>query len=291
MIPHLVALALQADGWYLRSEVVWSKANPMPESVTDRPTDAHEMLFLLSKRPRYYYDADAVREAAGDWGMRDRSEAKHNTEGFRSAGQLPHRGLTDCNAAASGRNRRSVWTIATQPFPGAHFAVMPPALVLPCILAGTSARGCCPACGAGWVRVVEKGASSWDRRRADGDPVRYGLDGNAAPLARSLSNDDDRAAGGFGVPATRCFVGWSPSCTCWKGDSLPPDAESAVVLDPFAGVGTVPLVARENGRDYLGIELNPEYAALAEARIANRGRVVADEALPGQLGMFGEAKQ
>jgi DNA modification methylase len=135
-IPWRLAFALQADGWWLRSDIIWAKPNPMPESVTDRPTKAHEYVFLLSKRARYYYDADAVREPGRDWGERDRSNSKHNTEGMRAAGQRPHTGLKNGDATA-GRNLRTVWTIPTHPFPEAHFATFPPKLVEPCIKAGS----------------------------------------------------------------------------------------------------------------------------------------------------------
>jgi len=158
-IPWLVALALQADGWYLRSDIIWSKPNPMPESVKDRPTKAHEYLFLLSKSPRYFYDADAVREA-GDPASANSSRPPTTGAALReSQGGLTRTtpvGRT-CGLHSSGRrNRRSVWTIATQPFPGAHFAVMPPALVRPCVLAGCPVGGIVidPFMGAGTVGVV-----------------------------------------------------------------------------------------------------------------------------------------
>jgi DNA modification methylase len=132
-IPWRLALALQADGWWLRSDIIWAKPNPMPESVTDRPTKAHEYLFLLTKSAKYFYDADAVREPAQDWGLRDRTNLRGGTEDPK----LKHHGLTDANNAATGRNKRTVWTIATQPYPEAHFATFPEKLVEPCILAGS----------------------------------------------------------------------------------------------------------------------------------------------------------
>ena len=116
-IPWRVAFALQADGWFLRSDIIWSKPNPMPESVRDRPTKAHEYLFLLTKSPRYYYDADAIREPTA--------------------------------------NKRTVWKIAAQPYKGAHFAVFPEKLVEPCILAGTSEYGACSTCGTPFVRILD----------------------------------------------------------------------------------------------------------------------------------------
>jgi site-specific DNA-methyltransferase (cytosine-N4-specific) len=123
-IPWRVAFALQADGWYLRSDIIWHKPNPMPESVTDRPTKAHEYLFLLSKRERYYYDAAAVKEPAkygrATWSDGRRAPSVH----------------TGCDPSA-GRNRRTVWEIATQSYSGAHFATFPERLVEPCVLAGS----------------------------------------------------------------------------------------------------------------------------------------------------------
>ncbi len=149
-IPWRVAFALQADGWYLRSDIIWSKPNPMPESVTDRPTKAHEYLFLLAKSDRYYYDADAIAEQASSFGL--------NGGGYEPPGQTPHatsRGVVITDAPST-RNKRTVWTIPTEPFPGAHFAVMPTALVKPCILAGCPTGGTVldPFTGSGTVAVV-----------------------------------------------------------------------------------------------------------------------------------------
>ena len=143
-IPWRVAFALQADGWYLRSDIIWSKPNPMPESVTDRPTKAHEYLFLLAKSERYYFDADAVREGFADERMGASGARSLNySEGSGrndTLGGDGKRGL-GVSPAAAGRNIRSVWTIATQPYPGAHFATFPPKLVEPCILAGSPPGG------------------------------------------------------------------------------------------------------------------------------------------------------
>jgi DNA modification methylase len=140
-IPWRVAFALQADGWYLRQDIIWHKPNPMPESVTDRCTKAHEYLFLLSKSPRYYFDADAIKEASVDpeshKGMRQRSADKREGDPFFA---------TKVGNSAAGktyptRNRRSVWTVTTKPFKGAHFATFPPDLIEPCVLAGCPVGG------------------------------------------------------------------------------------------------------------------------------------------------------
>jgi DNA modification methylase len=143
-IPWRVAFALQADGWYLRQDIIWHKPNPMPESVKDRCTKAHEYVFLLSKSARYYYDADAIKEPASSMGKSSGSNCFRGAGHFReSAGGPAKRDGRDMASVGRGpdRNRRDVWTIATKPFNGAHFAVMPPELVEPCILAGCPKGG------------------------------------------------------------------------------------------------------------------------------------------------------
>ena len=130
-IPWRVAFALQADGWYLRQDIIWSKPNPMPESVKDRCTKSHEYIFLLSKSPKYYYDNEAIKEDAKDWGTRDRSDGKYHNEG---SGLHPHTGL---EKSYDKKNKRSVWEVTPKPYSGAHFAVYPPELIEPCILAAT----------------------------------------------------------------------------------------------------------------------------------------------------------
>lgn len=148
MIPARVAIALQADGWYLRSDIIWAKPNPMPESVTDRPTKSHEYVFLLTKSPKYFYDADAVRENRVGR-LQEKSYHNPNNGKYDAA---PHErwkhqfdGRIWGNPA--GRNKRSVWTIATQPYNEEHFATFPAKLVYPCIAAGTSEKGVCSECG------------------------------------------------------------------------------------------------------------------------------------------------
>jgi DNA modification methylase len=193
-IPWRVAFALQADGWYLRQDLIWSKPNPMPESVTDRCTKAHEYLFLLSKNGRYYYDGDAIREpySEASLGRYDYKFGGSTSPGRHQPGNKDERYKLsrDGEPNALGRNKRSVWEVATNPFPEAHFATFPPALIEPCVLAG------CPSSG--------------------------------------------------------------------------------TVLDPFGGAGTTGLVADRLGRNAILIELNPEYAAMAERRIKHDAGMFAD---------------
>lgn len=235
--PHLFALS---SGVLTHN----SKKNPMPESVTDRPTKAHEYLFLLSKSARYFYDAEAVREEA-EYGRRDWS---HGRSEYDMLGTERAAHSTTGGDPSAGRNRRSVWDIATEPFPEAHFATFPRKLVEPCILAGTSARGCCP-CGAPWARVVErepmevKPGPSRDERSENGR-LRTQVNGTMVK------------------PPTSITTGWQPTCNCPPAEPIP-----AVVYDPFMGSGTVAEVAVRHRRDYLGSELNPDYIELAQQRI------------------------
>jgi DNA modification methylase len=188
-IPWRVALALQADGWYLRSDIIWHKPNPMPESVTDRPTKSHEYLFLLSKSERYYYDSEAIKEPSitddmrrpygseGAWQMDGRPvEHRPNGQLRGKAGKNAFRGQGAERDGATGpanrdgrdmqdvgvgttRNKRSVWTVATRPYKEAHFATYPVELVQPCILAGSPADGTVldPFNGAGTTGVAAIG--------------------------------------------------------------------------------------------------------------------------------------
>lgn len=254
MIPARVALALQADGWVLRSDVIWAKPNPMPESVTDRPTRSHEYIFLLSKAARYYYDAEAIAEpvsASSDFG-----KPRPITPMSSSIG--PHRARLGNGSvgSATGRNKRDVWTVATAPYPNAHFATFPPKLIEPCILAGTSAKGACPACGAPWRRIVEKSASPHDGHTASA--YATGSNGNRISLARQAA----RERGGEYASAT-VTLAWEPSCTCGRTDTVP-----CTVLDIFAGAGTTLLVAKNHNRQAVGIELNESYCRLIVDRLA-----------------------
>tara|TARA_B100000212_G_scaffold313698_1_gene266789 strand:+ start:602 stop:1534 length:933 start_codon:yes stop_codon:yes gene_type:complete len=151
-IPWMLAFALRADGWYLRQDIIWHKPNPMPESVKDRCTKAHEYIFLLSKSKLYYYDNEAIKEPAKDWGTRDRTKGKYHNPG---TGLQPHSGLTK---SYERKNKRSVWSVNKKPYKGAHFATYPEELIEPCILAG-SAKGDIvldPFMGSGTTAAVAK---------------------------------------------------------------------------------------------------------------------------------------
>ena len=155
-IPWRVALALQADGWYLRQDIIWSKPNPMPESVTDRCTKSHEYIFLLSKNPKYYYDAEAIKEPVAETTVNRLSQK--NLPNQIGSTRVP--GKTNGNMKAVGstdkRNKRSVWTITTKPYKGAHFATYPKDLIEPCVLAGCPVGGTVfdPFTGSGTTAVV-----------------------------------------------------------------------------------------------------------------------------------------
>ena len=152
-IPWLLAFALRKDGWYLRQDIIWHKPNPMPESVKDRCTKAHEYIFLLSKSKNYYYNNEAIKEPVKqDWGTRDRTNGKYHNEG---TGLQPHSGLTK---SYTKKNKRSVWSVTKKPYKGAHFATFPPELIEPCIKAGSEVGDIIldPFMGSGTTAMVAK---------------------------------------------------------------------------------------------------------------------------------------
>ena len=163
-IPWRVAFALQADGWYLRSDIIWHKPNPMPESVKDRPTKSHEYIFLLSNKGKYYYDYESIMEIAAYDGRKD-TKFKGATKSYngvmpdgqpQSFAQDGHERWPSKKNGVPMRNKRTVWTVATKPFKEAHFATFPPKLITPCILAGSRKEGRVldPFCGSGTTGVV-----------------------------------------------------------------------------------------------------------------------------------------
>jgi hypothetical protein len=232
----------------------------MPESVTDRPTKAHEYVFLLSKKAKYYYDADAIREPLQECSVERAKYGWNGTMVFDEKGKETYRSQPDPVdkmgerwSPTSGRNRRTVWEIATQPTPEAHFATFPEALVEPCIKSGTSERGCCAVCGAGWERITKK----------DFEPQPDVK--NSSKLRKGSNKGLDESSGWDETPRGTTAVttlGWQPSCTCNNTDTIP-----CTVLDPFGGSGTTGLVARNLKRDAILIELNPEYVKIMKKKL------------------------
>lgn len=276
LIPWRLALALQADGWYLRSVICWHKRSPMPESCRDRPTSAWEPIFLLAKSERYYYDAEAVKEKSVSTGgaafgkVSAEDEARAAGQGVRRYERPDYREI--------GRNMRNVWTLSSEPYKGAHFATFPTEIPRRAILAGTSERGCCPACGAGWVRKTEAWYENPGNRSTNG--------------AKSIERQNMPIDGaGFDVRLERRSrtIGWEPGCACDAGEPVP-----CVVLDPFLGSGTTVAVARELGRHGVGCELNPQYAEMARERIARAERPLTSVRRgdgPGELWGLGEVAE
>lgn len=291
-IPWMLAFALRADGWYLRSEIIWSKPSPMPESVLDRPTKAHEQIFLLSKKSRYFYNAEAIKEPSvmnpqnrftaradhpkGDEGrpIHRRPEGGTGNTSKRLAEQAIIRtgglitgGVENSSlgiSAPENRNKRSVWEIATQPYPESHFATFPEALIEPCILAGTSEHGACPECGSPYKRIMQK--TGWpDPENIEDDQGRMKASGEIATDTQRRKELSGAKHAAFKAANPDVLLGWEPTCKCVSDKPLNP----CLVLDPFCGSGTTGVVSLRYHRDFVGCELNPEYASMAERRINN----------------------
>lgn len=252
--PHLFSLA---SGILTHN----SKPNPMPESVGDRPTRSHEMIYLLTKKVQYYYDAEAVKEASAKSSV---ERYKYPRFGENNKALDPNAGYSvsggdysDEEKQASGRNQRDVWNIATQSYSGAHYATFPTEIPRRAILAGTSAKGHCAKCGKGWVRIIKKSGgppTSVKEREAleiDRKPSSFG-----APVDETETGINGqrnwRPPNGAGS-ADITTLGWQPACKC-NADVVP-----AIVLDPFCGSGTVGEVCRELGRRFIGLDLSIKY--------------------------------
>ena len=321
-MPSEVVRALKADGWYQRSRIPWLKRNPMPESCTDRPTTAVEYIFLLAKSAKYFYDGEAIRgkqscpiksrRFSSDGGADARSKGQKST-GNEGSGSI----WTDTGT----RNRRnSDWffeswqglltdgegpiAMVVNPYgyKEAHFATFPEKLVEPCVLAGTSEKGCCPECGKPWVRVVEikdpEGRLGKGYRDHKDDLVR-GQRGvfpaNGAPTKQTLGfRPDCECSDGLRMENRWCPAKHYEIEGRWEieyiatGTAKPPIP--CTVLDPFMGSGTTSAVALRLKRSAIGIELNPEYCKLAEDRIAqSESAIPAEELNRGQIPLFADA--
>lgn len=294
-IPWRVAIALVDDGWVLRSDVIWAKPNPMPESVRDRPTRSHEHIFMLTKSPRYYYNAAAVAEPAVEAGR----YVKPYGEGTKHATQSDEqRDRTQRYAPSGGvlvgatRNRRDVWTVGTQPFPGAHFATYPPRLIEPCILSSSRPAGKRCDCdeviatptGSGerepgpsmqvgrgglsrprgadeGVRVITRREQRGHAAQLKASPHRANIEAMAGPAFAHYIRTDRSGARPL-PPALLADLearGWlEPVAPCDH-----PEEPADLVLDPFSGSGTTGMVALEHGRRYVGIDLSTEYLDLS----------------------------
>jgi site-specific DNA-methyltransferase (adenine-specific) len=257
-IPWRVAFSLQADGWYLRQDIIWHKPNPMPESVTDRCTKSHEYIFLLSKSATYYYDHEAIKElSVNPEGSAKRYKTpffvgeKHESGGYSMDGSKHTPGLKEFEGT---RNKRSVWTVTTKPYAGAHFATFPPDLIEPCILAGCPER-CCSQCGKPWERLTEQTKTFESGSGKSGNPITGKQD---LTSSQTNSTPDIR----MGPTIKTVTLGFQAVCSCEDG------VIGGTVLDPFGGSGTTAGVALANGRNAILCELNPAYKPLIVKRVA-----------------------
>lgn len=274
-IPWRVALALQEDGWYLRMDIIWSKLNPMPESVRDRPTKSHEYIFLLSKSQKYYYDQDAIREQHQcldpEYENYRPNKLRHYQEGTRDHYEGKYADVNNTPGDSYhplGRNKRSVWNIATKPFPEAHFAVFPVELIEPCVLAGSSDQAC-PKCGAPWIRVIEniKGFDENDKCNGCGQPRNKHVQGPGSALRGqdwNFHGDSSAMLDDGAIPCNAIITkGWEPSCECEGNDG----SVASTVLDPFMGSGTTGLASVSHRRWFIGIDVSEKYCEMAKKRL------------------------
>jgi DNA modification methylase len=254
LVPARFALAAQADGWYVRSRIIWAKGvsfladyagSCMPESVTDRPTKSDEDIYLLTKQPKYFWDQEAVKEpSTGQTGKAASFKRTTKDNLIPNQSAMQHRTDRSDTVDTGGRSLRSVWVINPQGYDGAHFAVWPPALVAPMIKAATSEHGVCGGCGAPWARVVEKQGRITIPRLTEGD------------------EGENSKMNGPGAWNAYITTGWQPTCTC--NAAIVP----ATVLDPFGGSGTTAATACALGRNAISIDISTDYIQLQEERIA-----------------------
>lgn len=272
-VPWRFAFAMQADGWILRQEIIWSKAGAMPESVTNRCTKSHEHIFLFAKKSKYYFDHVAIMERSkSNWnwersaGNNKKVELKKN--GFITGGIGTKHDPNDQNKSFC----RDVWHMSHEGgLKEAHFAPFPKKLALRCILAGSSQKGICKACGSPWKRILEKtrtptrpGRESKikeilkNRKIGQLDP-RFQRSGTSTKttLGSVIGNRDlERHV------STTKTIGWEPTCKCNASDPVP-----AIICDPFSGSATAGIVAITRGRRFIGIDLSEEYIEMGHRRL------------------------
>lgn len=279
LIPERFAIGMADRGWIVRSQIVWAKKSAMPESVRDRPTSAWEPIWMFVKQPRYYWDADAVRQPQTG-GTHARGNKAAVAPKIAAAGSgIKNNGsflaaMTESAPADGMANLRNVWHLSPEPSRDEHYAAYPTEIPRRCILAATSEKGQCPACGAPWARVVER------ERGTPATEVRgyqAGVTGTTPKVTHGKGSPNAVVGANYMQMTPRGGVrsettGWAPTCRCVDaGEPVP-----QTVLDPFLGSGTTALVADRLERDAIGIELNPQYAAMARRRIEGDAPMFAD---------------
>lgn len=309
-IPSDVVRALRADGWWLRSRIPWLKRNAMPESTTDRPCTAVEYVFLLTKSARYFYDGEAVKvlgagvSGGACFGKQDDGAADAKAQS-RTYERPTYASRSRRNADWFFESWQGLYEEGEGPlafvvnptvFKQAHFATFPVGLVLPCIKAGTSEKGCCPTCGASWDRIVVRRAPEFDGSKYGQravDASGGALDGGTA--RSTLGSPNGKLVGQYETAS------WRPGCECniedllSQGDRLahglciPRDPVPCTVLDPFAGASTTGVAALQLGRRFVGIELNAEYVKMSVERMRKAAAPATYRSdAPGEAGLFEE---
>ena len=274
MIPNRIAIALQDDGWWIRSEIIWHKPNPMPESVKDRPTSAHEKIWLITKSKKYYYDADAIRvpqkqdsiaRAGRDvWKNNKTDSGNYSIPNVDSAKKLNQKVL---DTVAEGKipmaNKRNVWTVTTKPFKGAHFATFPKDLIEPCIKAGCPEK-ICVECGKPYIRKIKIGNYNKEYQKSCGGNVDGKYTGKSTKNYKGAKaqNPSETKKRILESLKEKIDLGLHKNCECNTQDYKP-----GIVLDPFGGSGTTGIVSKHLKRKAILIELNEEYISIAKKRI------------------------